>query len=84
MSGTGQGELLLHGGSIALNFTVTDTPTPAHSFRQGSLEEAAEQQAPIQHPQITVVGSTVVFDSVELAIKSYAADWLYQVGPFVL
>eukprot|EP00197_Chlamydomonas_leiostraca_P014615 CAMPEP_0202865826 /NCGR_PEP_ID=MMETSP1391-20130828/6456_1 /ASSEMBLY_ACC=CAM_ASM_000867 /TAXON_ID=1034604 /ORGANISM="Chlamydomonas leiostraca, Strain SAG 11-49" /LENGTH=620 /DNA_ID=CAMNT_0049545707 /DNA_START=18 /DNA_END=1880 /DNA_ORIENTATION=+ len=121
MSGTGQGELLLHGGTISLNFTVINAPSPtaatsnqqhpsqssSQPLRGGAhggpwarrmhaahasnpepdslVSEAGQaaagtagQQAPTQHPHINVVASSAVFDSVELSIKSYASDWLYQ------
>lgn len=111
MTGTGQGELLLHGGTISLNFTVNNAPPPSQSAHTDAAQQVAaaphassrigsrqllarqpqDRQAAVldskpevadppegQHPHINVVGSGADFSSIELSIRSYAADWLYQ------
>ncbi|KAG2445179.1 hypothetical protein HYH02_008647 [Chlamydomonas schloesseri] len=59
LSGTGDGELLLGGGTIDWVFEL-------------HKDEA------LQKPQLQVVTANSAFDSVDLKIHSYSADWLYQ------
>ncbi|KAG2439528.1 hypothetical protein HXX76_004881 [Chlamydomonas incerta] len=59
LSGTGDGELLLGGGTIDWVFEL-------------HKDEA------LQKPQLQVVTANSNFDSVDLKIHSYSADWLYQ------
>ncbi|KXZ52312.1 hypothetical protein GPECTOR_10g944 [Gonium pectorale] len=59
LSGSGDGELLLQGGTIDWVYEV-------HKDEQ------------LQKPQLVVVTANSQFDSVDLKIHSYSADWLYQ------
>ncbi|GFR42240.1 hypothetical protein Agub_g3134 [Astrephomene gubernaculifera] len=59
LSGSGEGELLLQGGTIDWVFDV-------------------RKDEQLQKPQLQVVTANSYFNSVDLTIHSYAADWLYQ------
>ncbi|EFJ52757.1 BPI/LBP/CETP N-terminal domain protein [Volvox carteri f. nagariensis] len=59
LSGSGEGELMLSGGTIDWVYEV-------HKDEQ------------LQKPQLLVVTANSNFDSVDIKIHSYSADWLYQ------
>ncbi|PNH02817.1 hypothetical protein TSOC_011164, partial [Tetrabaena socialis] len=59
LSGSGDGELLLEGGTIDWVFEL-------------------HKDEELQKPQLEVVTANSNFDTVDLKIHSYSADWLYQ------
>ncbi len=66
MTGTGSGELLLAGGNIDYRFRVVAS--------SGAGDSAGDASG--GPPQIVVDEDGSRFDSVELRIKSFSADWL--------